>query len=123
VESALSATSLGGKKEGSIVSEHFIMDNVFLVVIVLVGSVLMVSLTYIVCSATMRASTQFSDWATHNEFRILEQCRKLHYERAAFWYFIPETWTYFQIEDKSGNRRHGRITFSVFGRERVIWYD
>jgi hypothetical protein len=67
----------------------------------------------LILSFVARANEYLAEWAKRNHFRIISQRYVLVFRQG--WYYIV-------VEDRSGRKRSGRITFGLFsGKEDVHW--
>jgi hypothetical protein len=96
---------------GILVEARFM--SILTVGLVFFASVLMVFFAYIMLTVIAKSNEYLAEWAKRNDYRIISYRYVLIFRRG--WYFIV-------VEDRSGKRRSGRITFGLFsGKEDVYW--
>jgi hypothetical protein len=88
------------------------MKNLDVALLVLLGSVLAIFLTYVIGKIAIEGDSQLPEWAKRNAFRVLRKDTSP----------VSQGWSRIVVEDQEGNQRSGWITFGLLsGKEDVLW--
>jgi hypothetical protein len=96
------------------------MNPALLIIAVVIAAGVLAWFTYFIGKTIIKSDSYLPDWAKRNGFKII------HKEHRTFWntgWGGPRRlWYHVVVEDVTGQRRSGWITFTFFtGREEVVW--